>query len=82
MGTEVVNSQHYTLLKETLLRAIVELEYARSAETLSMVSSSEGAAVIRDGMQLLEITDLSEQSQQKVRSEAYEWLIREKEQKC
>lgn len=48
-------------LRRMLYRAVKELDYARSAEVLSMVSSAEGNDVIEFGMKLLGVADLSEE---------------------
>ena len=49
--------------KLLLLRTIVELSYCHSAETVSLVESAEGRAIIEAGMKLLDMEDLSEESQ-------------------
>ena len=46
-------------LRKILYRAVRELEYARCAETLSLVQSAEGNDIIDTGMKILGVPDLS-----------------------
>ena len=56
-------------LRQLLIRAIVELEYARCAEVLSLVRSAEGDLIINEGMAALGLKDLSEEEVARVRED-------------
>jgi hypothetical protein len=46
-------------VRQFIFRCIKELDYTQSAEHISQCSSSEGAALINEGMKMLGLKDLS-----------------------
>lgn len=48
--------------RQLLGRAVLELSYCHAAEVLSLVRTSEGESIVEEGMKLLGLKDLSEES--------------------
>ena len=46
-------------LRELLYRAIMELDYVQEAPVLEFCASAKGRAIIKEGMELLGVKDLS-----------------------